>query len=304
LLRINETTEMAVVEMGASHLGDIRELVDIAHPDFGLITNVGRAHLLGFGSFEGVKKTKGELFDYIQSIQGKCFVNEDSEDLCQMARERKGIIAIPYGSATQKAEILPCSPQQPFLRIRLNGTKTVNTKLVGSYNISNVLAALAVGKEFGVNEQDAIRAISEYTPSNSRSQMVKTERNTLIVDAYNANPSSMAASIDNFGRMETENKILMLGDMLELGADSVKEHKTIIAKALSVNPAFIVLVGGEFDKAVNELSNAGKQDTKKILRFPDSLKAAEYFSKKPLSGYTILIKGSRGTRMENILKQL
>ena len=301
LLGIKPDTELAIVEMGASHPGDINELVDIAHPDFGLITNVGRAHLLGFGSFEGVKRTKGELYDYIMKAGGKCFVNADNPDLAGMVRERPALATLPYGATLQKASVLPCTPDEPFLRISIDGV-TVHTNLVGAYNMDNVLAALAVGDEFGVDRQDAIRAIEAYVPSNNRSQLVRTGRNTLIVDAYNANPSSMSAALDNFAAMQTGPKVIMLGDMLELGEDSLKEHRAILNKALGLCPELTILVGGEFASAVK---SGNAQGNKKVLCFPDSMSAAEHLSEiEPLEGCTILVKGSRGTRMENLLKEL
>lgn len=298
LLQLNGETDLAVVEMGASHPGDIRELVEIAHPDYGLITNVGRAHLLGFGDFEGVKRTKGELYDYIRSIHGKCFVNTSSEALCDMIDEREGLDTITYGSRLQDAKIFPPTAENPFLRMSIqeNGhTYLLQTHLVGSYNAENVLSALAVGKEFGVDTQTAINAIESYSPTNNRSQMYGTENNTLIVDAYNANPSSMAAALENFCLIRAAKKAVLLGDMLELGDESLTEHAKVIAKVRDMAPDFVILVGKEFAAA------AGNS---KYLCFRTSEDAADYISKNPIVGYTILIKGSRGTRMEKLIPVL
>ena len=181
LLKIDSATQLAVVEMGASHPGDIKELVDIALPNYGLITNVGKAHLLGFGSFEGVKATKGELYDYLRRTADKAFINVDNPHLCQMASdrnmqhdpERVESLLIPYGLEYQGAKVLPSSEEHPFLRIELDGL-TINTNLVGTYNADNVMAALAVGRQFGVSFEEAVRAIEAYSPSNNRSQMTKT----------------------------------------------------------------------------------------------------------------------------------
>lgn len=297
LLQMTEDTELAVIEMGASHPGDIEDLVNIAHPDFGLITNVGRAHLSGFGSFEGVKKTKGELYDYIQKVRGKCFVNNSSADLNDMTAEREGLLTIPYGSTLQNAKILPLDAENPFLRMSIseNGhSYLVNTHLVGSYNADNVLAAIAVGKEFGVDVQTAVNAISDYIPNNNRSQMYATEFNTLIVDAYNANPSSMAAALDNFCLIRAPHKAVFLGDMLELGEESFKEHGKVLDKLADMNPELVILVGKEFAKASNG----------RYLCFASSDEAAEYIAAHPLKNFTALVKGSRGTRMEKLIPVL
>lgn len=299
LLTMNGDTELAVVEMGASHPGDIKELVDIAHPDFGLITNVGRAHLLGFGSFDGVKRTKGELYDYIDSVGGTCFVNEDSEPLRSMAAERKGLNTLAYGRGVQKAELLPCDAAHPFLRLTIdNGRIEIDTSLVGSYNADNVLAALAVGEFFGVAEEDAVKAIESYVPSNNRSQMLHTASNHIIVDAYNANPSSMAAALDNFAAVNACSKAVMLGDMLELGNESRAEHRKVLDRVRELSPELALFVGHEF-------SSACPQEYKEaFLFFETSAQAAAYLQSRRLQSYTILVKGSRGTRMEEVLASL
>ena len=313
LLRINSETQLAVVEMGASHPGDIKELVEIALPNYGLITNVGKAHLLGFGSFEGVKKTKGELYDYLRRTADKVFINVDNPHLCQMASERNlqsdperpYSLLIPYGLEYQGAEVLPSSAEEPFLRIRVpvipsvvEGSLLIRTNLVGSYNADNVMAALAVGAQFGVSLEDAVRAIEAYVPSNNRSQMTRTERNTLIVDAYNANPTSMAAALENFSNVSAECRIAMLGDMLELGEDSAAEHKSVVQSALSRGFCKVFFVGKEFG-AVSSVA-----DGTTAMFFNTSDELAEYLKANPVSGATVLIKGSRGTRMEKVLPVL
>ena len=311
LLKINQDTQLAVVEMGASHPGDIKELVDIALPNYGLITNVGKAHLLGFGSFEGVKKTKGELYDYLRRTSDKVFINADNPHLCQMASERNlqsdperpYSLLIPYGLEYQGASVLPSSAEEPFLRIsvpvtsgRAEGSILIRTNLVGSYNADNVMAAIAVGAQFGVSLEDAVRAIEAYVPSNNRSQMTRTEHNTLIVDAYNANPTSMAAALENFSNVSADCRIAMLGDMLELGEDSAAEHKAVIESALSRGFCKVFFVGKEFASVSVASDNA--------MFFKTSDELADYLKANPVHGATILIKGSRGTRMEKVIPVL
>ena len=292
LLSIGSETEIAVVEMGASHPDDIEKLVKVSEPDYGIITNVGKAHLLGFGSFDGVKKAKGALYDYVAAHDGEVFVNADDADLVSMAESRSGMVLIPYGIENDEAEILPVTPDEPFLRLGFPDGRILKTALVGSYNAANVLAALCIGRHFGVDEDAAFAAISSYTPSNSRSQMVRTANNTLIVDAYNANPSSMRAALDNFSRIEAPDKTALLGDMRELGENSVNEHIDILRLALSLGLSDLCLVGDEFSKAMKSV------DCPPTVRwYPDSSMLAAALHNAPLTGHVILIKGSRGIMM-------
>ena len=308
LLKINADTQLAVVEMGASHPGDIKELVDIALPNYGLITNVGKAHLLGFGSFEGVMNTKGELYDYLRRTSDKVFINADNQYLCKMASdrnlqndpERPYSLLIPYGLEYQGAEVLASDAEHPFLRISLDGV-VIETNLVGSYNADNVMAAIAVGKQFGVSFEEAVAAISAYVPSNKRSQMTKTERNTLIVDAYNANPTSMAAALENFSNVSAASKVALLGDMLELGEESMSEHVAVIRSACSRGLSMVCFVGKEFQKASSEMP-ADQLENARFFATSDEL--AAWLNENPLSGAVVLIKGSRGTRMENVIPSL
>lgn len=310
LLKINPSTEIAVVEMGASHPGDIKELVDIALPNFGLITNVGKAHLLGFGSFEGVKATKGELYDYLRRTSDKVFLNVDNPHLCQMASERNlqsdperpYSLVLPYGLSLMGAEVLPSDAEHPFLRIRLQD-RIVNTNLVGSYNADNVMAAIAVGQHFGVSPDEAVAAVEAYVPSNNRSQMTRTEKNTLIVDAYNANPTSMEAALNNFASVVAERKVAMLGDMLELGEESVAEHVQVVRKALVSGIDHVCFVGGEFAKAVDAVRAEGEA-CDSLLCFTTSQELADWLEANPITDTAVLIKGSRGTRMEKVITVL
>ena len=311
LLSIDDKTELAVIEMGANHPDDISKLVSVCEPDYGLITNVGRAHLLGFGSFEGVKKAKGQLYDYLAVNGGMAFVNVDDPDLSAMAADRwplggsapltnRGSAphVIPYGLSLLKAKILPSSADYPYLRIKLPGGFRVETRLAGAYNATNVAAALAVGLHFGVTLDEAVKAVEGYIPKNNRSQMEKTERNILIQDAYNANPTSMAAALDNLVQVISEVKVAMLGDMRELGEESLPEHKKVLAQVLSMGLDLVCLVGEEFGKALGDLR---KED---VYWFPDSEELARWLKDNPVSDATILVKGSRGIQMEKVLPEL
>jgi UDP-N-acetylmuramoyl-tripeptide--D-alanyl-D-alanine ligase len=297
VLGIGADADIAVVEMGASHPGDIAALTWVSQPGYGLITNVGKAHLLGFGSFEGVKQAKGQLYDWLSEHDGQAFVNVDDENLYEMAVSRP-LSIIPYGVAGEDAEILPTSAENPFLRMSIGG-ETLETRLVGSYNAANVMAALAVGRQFGIPLQDGLAAIAAYTPSNNRSQMTRTERNVVIEDAYNANPSSMAAALDNFALLQADCKVALLGDMRELGEDSVKEHVKILKKLDDCGLTHACLVGDEFKKALEE---AGTPDFVKWFATSDDLAAA--LAERPLTGATVLVKGSNSIRMGKVLPTL
>lgn len=311
LLSITEDTEIAVVEMGANHPDDIAKLVKVSQPDYGLITNVGKAHLLGFGSFEGVKAAKGELYRWLGSHPGSViFINEDDADLREMA-SREACHQYGYGIGYQGAKLLPTTADMPFLGLQI-GERKLQTKLVGSYNANNVLAALCIGEYFGVPADDAFDAISSYTPANNRSQLMDSGRNKLVVDAYNANPSSMKAALDNFAAIEAPLKYALLGDMRELGEDSLKEHETIVSMVVDMimtrrlDGAF--LVGDEFGKALGTFADrnltlmglAGPS----IWHCDTSDDLAAYLEDNRIDGAAILIKGSRGIRMEKTIEKL
>jgi len=283
--------DYAIVEMGASHPGDIKELVEISQPDFGLITNVGKAHLLGFGSFEGVKRTKGELYDWLREHNGTAFVNRDNGHLQQMAL---GLPLIEYGKPGQEGllvegEVLECNPFVKF-RWRSKGGEwhTVQTNLIGAYNVDNALAAITIGLKFGVSEQDASDAVANYKPQNNRSQFTETGRNHLVVDAYNANPTSMAAAIENFSMINANNKMLILGDMRELGEVSEAEHRHIVEMLKQKGFDCVWLVGAEFAKAA-----AGSG----FRLFPDVDAVKDELKREPVTGRTILIKGSNSIKL-------
>lgn len=321
VLNINSETQLAVIEMGANHPDDIGKLVKVCEPDYGLITNVGKAHLLGFGSFEGVKKAKGKLYDYISEHGGSIFLNADDENLVAMAAERKGLNVIEYGIGYWNAMVLPSDAEHPFVRMaipdsvaslvaepveatdRTENLLGLETHLAGSYNANNIAAAIAVGLHFGVSLEDAIQAVSKYIPKNNRSQLEKTDRNILIEDAYNANPTSMAAALENLATVQAPLKAAMLGDMRELGEESVAEHIAILKKVLSMHLDLVCLVGEEFRKALEEVTEP-VEETSNTKWFPTSDDLVAWLKENPVSDHTILIKGSRGIRMEKILPEL
>lgn len=288
VLKINEETQIAIIEMGASHPEDLKPLLAVAQPTHGLITNVGKAHLLGFGSFEGVKHAKGLLYDWLKEHEGIAFANADDPVLQEMLWDRE-MYRIPYGM--EGVELLPTSASQPFVQLRFADGYVLKTHLVGAYNANNMLAALKIGWLFDVPEKDARAAIEAYIPSNNRSQLEKTAKNTLIVDAYNANPSSMAVALDNLALCEGR-KAALLGDMRELGAESAAEHLRIADTLDRFD--IVYLVGEEFAKAA-----AGRYKC-----FATSQDLAEYLKANPIEGCTVLVKGSRGIRMENVIASL
>ncbi len=302
LFRIDEQTELAIVEMGASAPGEIAALTKIVQPTCGLITTVGKAHLEGFGSFEGVKKAKGELYDILRQRGGIVFYNADNEHLCEMVSHRQGLRTRKYGVREQNVKILPATTEAPFLRLELEHDGkpvTITTHLVGAYNADNVMAALAIGAHFEVPFHKAVAAIEAYTPSNSRSQLVRTGHNTLVIDAYNANPSSMRAALDNFALIDFPDKMLMLGDMLELGQESSEEHRAVLQQAMGTAPA-VFLVGEEFSRASRTLH----ADPKQVKAFPDIEALKAFLQENPVQGRTILIKGSNGNHMQRVVDVL
>jgi len=290
--------EYAIVEMGASHPSDIKELVEVSQPDYGLITNVGKAHLLGFGSFEGVKRTKGELYDWLREHGGTAFVNRDNEHLQQMC---VGLPLIEYGKPGQEGlivegEVLECNP---FVKFRWRSGKgdwhTVQTNLIGAYNVDNALAAITVGLHFGVTQDKASAAVAGYVPQNNRSQLTETGRNHLVVDAYNANPTSMAAAIENFSMIKAGDKMLILGDMRELGEVSEAEHRSIVEMLKNKGFSQVWLVGSEFAQAAQ---GSG------FRLFPDVEAVNKALQSEPVNGKTILIKGSNSIGLTKTITNL
>ncbi|MFA7116376.1 MAG: UDP-N-acetylmuramoyl-tripeptide--D-alanyl-D-alanine ligase [Bacteroidales bacterium] len=316
LLSMPIDTEIAVIEMGASSPGEIKTLCNIARPTHGLLTNVGIAHIQGFGSFEGVKKAKGELYDFLNATDGKVFLNVDNLTLVNMAHLVQPEFIHKYGCEYEGFHIAPVDVNNPFLRLitdrNFSNTSTDNilgdsnkieilTNLIGSYNADNVLAAWTVAYYFNISTEQMLDVLKSYYPSNNRSQLEKTEHNVLIVDAYNANPSSMDAALDNFNNACFDNKIVILGDMLELGHDSEIEHKKVILKLEMMNLEAVYLVGAEFEAVRGD--NVSK-NSNNIHYLSDVKALTKLIANFPLKEKTILIKGSNGIHLTDIIKYL
>ena len=288
LLRIKPEHDIAVIETGANHPGEIADLCRIVEADYGLITNVGRAHLEGFGSFEGVKQTKGELYDDLHKRGKKLFLNAFDEDLLQMAQSREFVLwedALPYVEGR-------VSEATPFVEMQWRAEDdapwhTVKTNLIGAYNIANLRAAVTIGLHFGITPEQINHALEAYKPTNSRSELREVGNNRLIIDAYNANPSSMKAALTNFSFFGDKHKMVILGDMRELGAESLEEHRRIVGQLQGMELERIWLVGSEFEKVAEE----GMCVFKDVEEVKAALKA------EPISDSTILIKGSNGTKL-------
>ena len=295
LLSLTDKQEFAVVEMGANHQGEIEQLCKIANPDFGIITNIGKAHLEGFGSFKGVIKTKGELYNFLRKKNGKIFINSDNKILTEISKD---IEKIPYGTNHSnfcKGRLIKSNPFVSLEYQVKNGKDQINSKLYGSYNFENILAAIAIGKYFGISSPNVKTAIESYEPANNRSQILETGSNTVIMDAYNANPTSMKAAIDSFAESDYNNKMLILGDMLELGKESYNEHKEILQMITKFGITDVILVGPVF---CDVAKNSG------FKCFNNSVDASDYLKNSQISGKAILLKASRGIRLETIVKYL
>ena len=279
LLAMSNETEFGVVEMGASAQGEIALLCSIAEPNYGILTNIGLSHLEGFGGVEGIRKGKGELFDHLNEIGGRAFIPEEDATLCAMAAEREDL-AVEY-----------------YSRAIAEGFKS---NLTGDYNRFNIAAAVEVGRYFGVADERIAEAILSFSPDNNRSQAVKTERNLLVVDCYNANPSSMEVALDNIATMEAEHKVLILGDMLELGEWSEEAHINILRKADGIANR-IILVGKEFAKAHTIV---GEELESEYAVYPTTAEALAALDKEPINGCLVLLKGSRGIKLEVLIDKL
>ena len=303
LFRLTKEHEIAVVEMGASHPGDIKTLAETAEPTCGLITNVGKAHLLGFGSFEGVIKTKCELYDFLRTREdGLIFLNADNDYLVDQIGDEENLWISPYSTDPEKqyscisGEVIACDPflkfrwREPLMTLEEEGRSTkwhkVQTQLIGAYNIDNLLAAIAVGINFGVDRKKICAALEEYTPSNNRSQMTVTAKNHLVVDAYNANPTSMMAALENFSLMQAEKKMAILGQMGELGTDSDKEHRLLVNYLESAGYDEVWLVGDNFLDIPCP-----------FRKFHDVEEVKTAIQEHCPEGYYILIKGSNSNKL-------
>ena len=296
LLSMTQETQIGIVEMGANHPGEIAALCEIALPDFGLITNVGKAHLEGFGSFEGVRNTKAELYRFIERNNGKIFRNTSNPWLTEMARELDTISyrTTPEGDGIE-GEIVQHSPTLVFRAKFPKGWLYLKTNLAGGYNLENAMAAVCVGNYFGVDPLEIAEAIEAYKPTNNRSQFIKTAFNTILMDAYNANPSSMDAALENFKTFDAPTKGIILGDMFELGEASHEEHQKITDKLASMDLSMVLLTGEEF-------SRCKVFPDFKVFRNNESL--IQFLENSQPRGYLFLIKGSRGMKLENVADKL
>lgn len=293
LLSMTDKTEMGIVEMGANHPGEIDFLCQLAQPNYGLITNVGKAHLEGFGSFEGVMRTKGEMYRFLESNGGKVFRNLSNSYLSEMARdvETIGYCTSNMGQGIE-GRVVQAAPSLVFEAKFPKGWLYFKTHLAGAYNLENALAAVCIGNYFGVDPLKMVEAIGAYYPSNSRSQMMKTENNQILLDAYNANPTSMSAALENFRLLDHHPKGVILGDMLELGAYSHEEHQRIVDLIGTIKLERVFLVGKEFSLCSLPES---------FLRFENSDDLADHFKQHPLKDHLFLVKGSRGIKLEKVL---
>jgi UDP-N-acetylmuramoyl-tripeptide--D-alanyl-D-alanine ligase len=293
ILSAPDDTEMLVVEMGASHIGEIRSLCLIAKPDFGIITNIGTAHIEGFGSYDGVIKAKIELYEHLRKVNGIALYNDKdlllTEKIFRMVNR-----AVPFSDPTGIELQLEMTETDLFLKLRASyqhKSYDINTNLFGNYNYENVKGAIATGLFFDVPMADIVSAIEAYHPENNRSQVISTGKNTLICDSYNANPSSMQTAIQSFSEIKSDQKVIILGDMLELGEKSESEHIKVLQELKSIKPELVYLVGPRFKKISDEYG---------YLSFADTGKLRDYLKKKGLNGFTIFIKGSRGIALEKI----
>ena len=291
LLRVKAHHKYAIVEMGANHPGEIKTLADIALPDYGLITNVGTAHILGFGSFEGVIKTKYELYDNLKKNNGTIFVNGSNQNIFPKSEGTKRIVYGVDGSSLNAS----VESADPFLKVKFSNGYSAQTNLIGAYNLENVMAAACVGSHFGVDMPTIVSALENYKPSNNRSQFISTPSNKLIVDAYNANPTSMKAALDNFISLKSDSeKALILGDMLELGKDSEAEHGKIVEMIAASGIKKVMLVGQNFASVAKNGMSTFKNADELIPVLTDN----------KLNGCLILIKGSNSMKLTKVVEYL
>jgi UDP-N-acetylmuramoyl-tripeptide--D-alanyl-D-alanine ligase len=292
LLDMATDTEIAVIEMGANHQKEIASYCNYVEPTHGIITNCGKAHLEGFGGIEGIRKGKGELYDYLKVQNGVVFVNGDDDTLLNMLNQRNLSEYISYGNKLSNKYRSKILLDNPFLKIEFENVE-INSNLFGSYNYSNIMCAVAVGKYFGVENAQIKTAIENYNPTNARSQVIEKNGYELILDAYNANPTSMQHALESFAKSSDKQKIVILGDMFELGEDAEKEHQFIASLCEQLHFNQIVLVGREFCKT--KTSDA-------VLKFQTTAETQNWFIQQNFSDTVILLKGSRSMKMENIIE--
>lgn len=300
ILSMPDETDIAIIEMGANHQGEIALLCSIAQPTHGLITNVGKAHLEGFGGFEGVKKAKGELYDYLAKTQGTVFINSSNFLLMDMLRERTIARVVAYGTSADNYISGSLETSAPYLTVTWHREAMelddrdhlAKSNLTGTYNFENIMAAICVGSYFQLSPEQINRGIESYQPVNNRSQLTQTESNTLICDYYNANPSSMQVALDNLQSVQAEKKVMILGDMFELGNEAEQEHQLLIRKAESIPAWKRIFIGEEFYRL--------KNDSGDFYRSTEEAYAT--LKSNPIKDATILIKGSRGMKLENLVE--
>ena len=292
LLQLNKEHEIAVIEMGASKIGDIKELVEIALPNYGIITNIGKAHLEGFGDVETIKKTKFELYDFIIKNKGRVVVNNEDELLKSYIPKEIDKFTYGFSKADVTGKVVKQTPTLEMeLTIEENAPKMLKTNLLGAYNQNNILAAACVGKIFKVSKENIERSIAHYSPTNNRSQLIKTSKNTVIADCYNANPTSTMESLISFNQIESSQKLVILGDMLELGASSEEEHQAIV-DYLESKSLKAILVGKCYQKTKSGFTT-----------FKDTLELIPFLKQSDLENSLVLLKGSRGIKLEMLLKE-
>ena len=292
LLQLNKEHEIAVIEMGASKIGDIKELVEIALPNYGIITNIGKAHLEGFGDVETIKRTKFELYDFIIKNKGGVVVNNEDELLTSYIPKEIDKFTYGFSKADVTGKVVKQTPTLEMeLTMEENAPKMVKTNLLGAYNQNNILAAACVGKIFKVSKENIERSIAHYSPTNNRSQLVKTSKNTVIADCYNANPTSTMESLISFNQIESSQKLVILGDMLELGASSEVEHQAIV-DYLESKSLKAILVGKCYQKTKSGFTT-----------FKDTLQLIPYLKQDGLENSLVLLKGSRGIKLEMLLEE-
>jgi UDP-N-acetylmuramoyl-tripeptide--D-alanyl-D-alanine ligase len=290
ILKVKRDAEMAVIEMGANHQKEIESYCVIAQPTHGIISNIGKAHLEGFGGVEGIKKGKGELYDFLRKHNGIAFAFDDYDYLHEMS---KGIHEVIWYGTKSGTIVGDVNTSEPFLEVTINkgaSFKTIKTNLVGDYNLPNILCAITIGKYFNVPDEKIQSSLQNYIPSNSRSQLIDIGTNKIILDAYNANPSSMKAAIENFAHIHSNNKIIVLGGMMELGEESVREHENILNLINKYGFKHVILVGGDFKNAHGS-----------YIYFNNAEEAAAYIKQQHFQRSYFLIKGSRSMQMEKIL---
>jgi UDP-N-acetylmuramoyl-tripeptide--D-alanyl-D-alanine ligase len=299
ILAIDEQTEIAIIEMGANHPKEIAFLCELAQPTHGLITNVGKAHLEGFGGLEGVKKSKAELYDFLAENNGTLFLQKDNPDLLEMASARNFNEVITYGffDSDIYGRVLERDPTLWISWTKKEYSTQVRTQITGAYNLENILAAICIGDYMGIDPELINEGLRNYVPLNNRSQLLKTKKNTIICDYYNANSSSMEAALENFNSLKSyPKKVIILGDMFELGHETYREHEHIINKAMFVNADACIFVGEAF--------YAHKKDIQGVQFFETTQGAIDFLKEKPLLDALILLKASRGMAFENIIEIL